>query len=115
MTTETKTKSKAPTKILADVFLRVYQGEDHIFIKVASPDEIELEAETRQMHIRRFYRWANAVLGLTPEETWDGKLKWARLPEWKFINGKRNSVMRLLSKTFNLELVSEAEFYREEA
>ena len=115
MTTEPKTKTKTPTKILADVFLRVYQGENHIFIKVASPDEIELEEETRKVNIRRFYRWANAVLGLTPEEAWDGKLKWARLPEWKYINSKRNSTMRLLSKVFNIELVSEAEFYREEA
>ena len=114
MTTETKSKTKTPTKILADVYLEVYQGENHIFVKVNAPDEIELEKEEKQKHIRRFYRWANAVLGIAPKDAWDGQLRWARLPDSKVINGKRTYTIGLLHKVFNLHVVSAKAFYRSE-
>ena len=114
MTAETKTRTKTPTKVLADVFLSVYLGENDVFIKVTSPDEIEEEHRERQKNIRRFYRWANATLGLTPKEVWDGQMRWARIPKETYLNGKRINTLKLLGQDFSLHSVTRKECLRSE-
>lgn len=98
-------KAKTPTKILADVYLNVYVGERGVFVKVASPDKIELEPQDKQEMIRRFYRWAAANYGLDPEMTWKSWLQWAKLPLRSF--GR-------LSSDFSINIVSEAAFYKDQ-
>ena len=56
-----------------------------------------------------------AKLGLKPEETWNGQLKWAYIPKFVTRDGRRVPVMSMLMKYFTLRVVSEEEYLRTEA
>jgi len=96
MTTETEKQ-----KILANVDLEVYLGEDDVFVRVIDPKDPTID---NWPDIQRFYRWSAAKLGKLPEDIWNPRLGYAVLSKRHFTQ---------LTKDFSVKVISEKAFFKE--
>ena len=110
----TKPKDTETGPVLADVYLQIFEGKNHVFVKVASPSEIDLQPAEVQVHIRRFYRWCAAELGMKPEDVWDRRMGWAVLPKHHYESGARINIIEQLQNDFSVTICSRARFLRQE-
>ena len=98
MTTEPTSKEK---KILAQVDLEVYPGEENIFVRVLDPRDPTID---NWPDIQRFYRWAASELGKMPEDIWNPRLGYAVL---------RRRHFKTLTNDFSIKVISRKNFFAE--